>query len=232
VSNEADSFVHEVDEKLREERMMALAKRYGPWLIGLFALFIVGLGGWQGWRAYTTGQSREAAESYQAAQDLARAGDLEGAKTAFHELTREGPRIYRFMAQMEHAALVAEEGDLEAALAEFDAAAEAAQDPTMRESAQIRAAYIAADTQDFEALQQRLAPLVEGDTRISYLARELLAVEAWEAGQMDLARTTFENLTLALDTPAAVRQRAQDALSVIGPAPEAASPPASEGETQ
>jgi hypothetical protein len=51
VSNEADSFVHEVDEKLREERMMALAKRYGPWLIGLFALFIVGLGGWQGWLA-------------------------------------------------------------------------------------------------------------------------------------------------------------------------------------
>ena len=55
--------------------------------------------------------------------------------------------------------------------------------------------------------------------RISYLARELLGVEAWEAGENDLARDTLENLTLAFDAPEAVRQRAQLALSVIGPAP-------------
>ena len=30
MTNETDSFVHEVDESLREERMLTLAKRYGP----------------------------------------------------------------------------------------------------------------------------------------------------------------------------------------------------------
>lgn len=235
-TNDTDTFVNEVDEKLREERMMGMAKRYGPWIIGAFVLFIVILGGWQGWRAYSQNQSRQTAETYFAAQELARGGNLDGAKTAFEELSRGGPHAYRVMARMERAAILAQEGDLEAALAEFDAAAEEARDPIMRQTAQLRAAYIAAETQDFEALQTRLTPLIETNSRISYLARELLGIEAWEAGRLDVARPLFENLTLALDAPDAVRQRAQIALNVIGPAPagENATPPQApaQGETK
>jgi hypothetical protein len=143
---------------------------------------------------------------------------------------------------MEHAAILAQEGDLEGAIAGFDSAAEIAPDQVMRESAQIRAAYIAADTQDFPALRTRLQPLIDSDTRVSYLAKELLAIEAWEAGETELARQTFDQLTLAFEAPDSLRQRAQIALSVLGPAPAAATPetpadgavaPApSEGETK
>ena len=108
----------------------------------------------------------------------------------------------------------------------------------MRESAQIRAAYIAADIQDFPALRTRLEPLIASDTRVQYLAKELLAVEAWEAGETQLARETLDQLTLAFEAPDSLRQRAQIALSVMGPAPAtetpadgAAAPAPSEGET-
>jgi hypothetical protein len=139
---------------------------------------------------------------------------------------------------MERAALLAIEGDLEAALAEFDAAAESASDPTLRESAQIRAAYIAAETQDFAALRTRVQPLIDSDSRVSYLARELLAIEAWEAGDRALARETLQELTLAFEAPDTVRQRAQVALGVIGPGEEtpadgaAEAPAPSEGESK
>lgn len=226
-TNDTDTFVNEVDEKMREERMLAIAKRYGPWAIGAFVAFLLVIGGWQAWEAYSRGQSRQTAEAFAAAQQLARGENLDAAKTAFEELSREGPDVYRVMARMERAAILAQQGDLEAALAEFDAAAEAARDPVMRQTAQLRAAYIAAETQDYEALQTRLNPLIESNTRISFLARELLGIEAWEAGRLDEARPIFENLTLALDAPDAVRQRAQIALNVIGPAPAAenATPP-------
>jgi hypothetical protein len=107
----------------------------------------------------------------------------------------------------------------------------------MRDTARLRAAYIVAETQDFAALQPRLQPLIESDSRLSYLARELLGIEAWEAGNLDLARETLQNLTLAFDAPEAVQQRAQVALAVIGPAPEtsadgANAPAPSEGETK
>jgi hypothetical protein len=238
VTNETDSFVNEVDESLRQDRMLDVAKKFGPWLVGVFAIFILGLGAWQGWQAFSTSQARDHAVEFAAAQALVEAGNLAEAKTEFERLSNEGPRPYRAMARMERAAILVQEGDLEAALAGFDAAAEAAPDQVMRESAQIRAAYIAADIQDFPALRTRLEPLIASDTRVQYLAKELLAVEAWEAGETQLARETLEQLTLAFEAPDSLRQRAQIALSVMGPAPAtetpadgAAAPAPSEGET-
>jgi hypothetical protein len=236
VTNDTESFVSEVDESLRQERMLDIAKRYGPYLIGAFVAVLVAVAGWQFWQSHNTGAARRHAAEYAAAQEMARGGNLDAAKTEFERLTEEGPGVYRTMAQMELAAILAAQGDLDGAIAGFDEAAERASDPVMKQTAQLRAAYIAADTQDFAALQQRLTPLIESDTRISFLARELLGIEAWEAGQTDLARSTLETLSLAFDAPEEVRNRAQVALAVIGPAPAAASadgaaaPAPSEGE--
>jgi hypothetical protein len=237
VTNDSDSFIQEVDESMRQDRMLDLAKRWGPWLIGAFVLLLAGVIAWQAWQAYSLQQGRAHSDEYAAAQALAREGNFEEAKIAFSELTNEGPRSYRVMAQMELGAVLEAQGDLEAALAAFDEAAEGASDPVMRDTAQLRAAYIAAETQEFAALQERLSPLIESEGRLSFLARELLALEAWEAGNNDLARDTLENLTLAFDAPEAVRQRAQVALSVIGPAPTnsadgANAPAPAEGETK
>lgn len=219
MTNESESFIQEVDEGLRRDQLTALARRYGPYILGAIAVFLVAVAGWQFWRAQQVAAARQQSEAFAAAQELAREGDFDGAKAEFARLSETGPRTYRVMSRMEHAAILTVEGDLEAALAEFDRAAEAAGDPVMRQTAQLRAAYIAAETQDFEAVQQRLQPLIDSDTRLSYLARELLAIEAWEAGQHDIARDTLENLSLAFEAPDGVRQRAQVALSVIGPAP-------------
>lgn len=237
MTNDSDSFVQEVNEQLRQDQALALAKRYGPWLIGGFVVLVLGLLAWQWWQASQLEAARRQSDAYAAAIEQAAAGNVEEAKAAFERLSTEGPRTYRVMAQVQHAALLQREGDLEAALAGFDAAAERANDPVMRQTIQLRAAYIAAETQDFAALQTRLQPLVDADSRISFLARELLAIEAWEAGELDLARDTLENLTLAFDAPEGVRQRAQLALSVIGPAPAtsadgANAPAPSEGETK
>lgn len=239
MTNETDSFVNEVDESLRQDRMLVAAKKYGPWLIGVFVLIILAIGGWQLWTGMQTNSAREHAVEFAAAQALIEANDLEGAKAEFERLSNEGPRAYRAMARMEHAGILAQQGDLEGALAGFDAAAELAPDAVMRESAQIRAAYIAADTQDFPALRTRLQPLIDSDSRVQYLAKELLAVEAWEAGETALARETLEQLTLAFEAPDSLRQRAQIALSVLGPAlatetpaDGAAAPAPSEGETE
>ena len=234
---DTDSFVQEVDESLRQDQALALVKRYGPWLLAAFAVFVVGLLGFQAWQREQLKAARAQSDAYAAAIELAGAGNFDEAKAAFDEMAGEGPRVYRVMAQVQSAAILEVQGDLEGALAGFDAAAEAASDPVMRDTIRLRAAYIAAETQDFPALQTRLEPLIASESRISYLARELLAVEAWEAGDTDLARDTLQNLALAFDTPQAMRQRVQIALSVLGPAPAtpadgADAPAPSEGEQQ
>lgn len=239
MTNETDSFVHEVDESLRQDRVLQFFKRYGVWILGALIAVVAVIGAWQGWRAYSLNAARAHSVDYLAAQQLLVSGNLDGAKAEFERLRDEGPRPFRVMARMEHAAALQAQGDLEAALAEFDAAAAQAPDAVMRETAQLRAAYIAAETQDLAALRTRLQPLIDSDSRLSFLARELLGIEAWEAGDLDLAREQLEALTLAFDAPEAVRQRAQVALAVVGPAPQsatpadgAAAPAPSEGETK
>jgi hypothetical protein len=219
VTNDTDTFVQEVDESLRQDRVLNFLRRHGVWLIVGVIVVLGAVGGWQLWRNSQLEAARTHSEAYVAAQDLLRQGDLEAAADAFRDLREEGPRAYRVMARMEYAAILQAQGDLDGALAEFDAAAEATNDSVLRDSARMRAAYIAAETQDFPALQARLQPIIEDGGRLSYLAQELLAIEAWEAGETDLARTTLENLTLAFDAPEAVRRRAQVALSVVGPTP-------------
>ena len=237
MSNESDSFIQEVDESLRQDQVLAFFRRYGVYVAALFVALLIGLVGWQLWKGDQLKSARRQSDAYGAAMELAAAGNFDEAKPAFEELSGQGPRTYRVMAQVQRAAILATEGDLEGALAGFDAAAERANDPLLRDTIRMRAAYIAADTQDFAALQRRLEPLIESESRISFLAKELLAFEAWEAGQLDLARSTLEPLSLAFDAPQAVRQRAELALSVIGPAPAtpadgAQAPAPSEGENQ
>jgi hypothetical protein len=214
-----ESFVQEVDQNLRDERMLAEAKRHAPLAIAAVALFIAAIAGWQMWRGYQTNEARKGAQEFSAAQTLAGNGDMNGAKAAFLALTTRGPQTYRVMARLEYAAVLQAQGDLTGALAAFDKAATESNDPVMRESAQLRAAYLAAETQDFDAINRRLQPMLNSHTRLSYLAQELLAVQAWKAGKMDVARNTLQNLSLAFSAPESVRQRAQQYLAVIGPAP-------------
>lgn len=237
MSNESDSFIQEVDESLRQDQVLAFFKRYGLYIGGVFVALLVGAAGWQWWQADQLSAGRRQSDAYVAAIEQAGAGNFDEAKTAFEQLSNEGPRTYRVMAQVQRAAILAREGDLDGALAGYDAAAERASDPVLRDTIRLRAAYVAAETQDFAALQTRLQPLIESESRLSYLARELLAVEAWEAGEIDLARDTLENLSLAFDAPSSVQERARLALSVIGPAPAtsadgAQAPVPSEGENQ
>lgn len=236
MTDDSDTFIREVDEGLRQDRTLTALKRYGPYLAGAAIAVLIGVGGWQAWDAYTTNAARAQADAFNAALQLANEGDLDAAKASFERLAGEGPASYRVMAQMELAAILAAQGDLQGAIAGYDEAAEAARDETMAKTAQLRAAYLVADTQDFQALRTRLQALIAEGGPISFLAQELLAVEAWEAGDAELARGTLENLQLAFDAPESVRERAGLALAVVGPAPnteqeDAAEAPA-EGEQQ
>lgn len=237
MTNETDTFVQEVNEGLRQDRVLLFLRKYGPYLMAAAAALVLGLVGWVVWKDQRLQAARGQSEAFMAALEQAEQSNLDAAKAEFERLREDGPRTYRVMSRMQHAAILQQQGDLEAALAEFEAAAEAASDPLMRDTALLRAAYIAAETQDFTALQGRLQPLTTSDSRLSFLARELLAVEAWEAGDTGLARETFEALSLAFDAPETVQQRAQLALAVLGPAPASASdgpsaPAPSEGESK
>jgi hypothetical protein len=216
----------EVEERLREDRLQKFVRKYGAHLLVAAVLAVAAVGAYGAYDAWRAAQARAAGETFSALQDQVRV-DPAGAALALANFQKSAPGGYKALAGMERAGALEAQGDLAGAVAAFDDAARLASQPVVKQSAQMRAAYIAAETESFAALEARLKPLVETRGPFSYLARELIGVKAWEAGQFDRARQEFSYLETAFDAPQGVRQRASSFLQVVGPAaPAAASAPA------
>lgn len=213
----------EVEERLREDKLQTFWRRYGAWVIGAGVGVVALAGGVQVWNAWTENEQRSAGERFAAIQQKAD-DDPAASAAALTDFMKGAPGGYKALAEMERAAALQAQGDLAGALATFDNAAKLADQPVVRESAQLRAAYIAAETENFAAIEARLKPIVDARGPFSYLARELLGVEAYEAGQTERARQEFSYLEAALEAPSGVRTRAQSFLALLGPPPAAAAP--------
>lgn len=223
----------EVETGLREDKLQSWLRKY--WLVAIGAVVAVVLGVvlYNVWGAWRQSDNRAQGEKFAALQQQA-ATDPAGAIAALSAFQRSAHGGYKALAEMERAGALQAQGDLAGALAAFDSAAKLSNEPVVKQSAQLRAAYLAAETENFAALDARLKPLIDARGPFSYLARELIGVKAYEDGQVERARTEFTYLESAFDAPEGVRNRASSFLAVLGPAPQSAAPapaaPAKTGE--
>jgi len=210
----------EAEEEYRAERAQALLARYG-WVLGLVALAVVGgLGGREGWRWYQQKQANAAAEGYLAAGAAAtqQNADLVAVAGRYEALAAAAPDGYRLLARLRGAALLAEAGKREAALAEWDGIAHDARiDPLYRDLATLYWALHGLDEGpgaiDPATLESRLAPLATGPWKAS--VTELRALVALRRGDAAAARGLLVPLLADPAAPAPMRERVQRLLAGI-----------------
>lgn len=217
----------EVEENLRRDQLQTIWKKYGALFIAAAAALVLGVGGFGLYRGWHESRSKDASQDFVDLQALA-ATDPQAAEPKLAAFAKSAPGGYKALAEMERASVLQAQGDLPGAILAFDNAAKLASEKAVKQSAQLRAAYIAAESEPFAALEARVKPLIEGGGAFGYLGRELLAVEAFEADKPERARTEFDYLATAFDAPQGVRERAQRFMAVLGPAPE--TPPEAEPE--
>ncbi len=207
----------EVKEELRAEKARKLWVRYGSVFAGVALLVVVGAGGWQGWRWYQGQQAAKTAlvfmEAHRAAE--AQGADLKAAGERFAEIARNAPEGYGILARLRAAALKAETGDRDAALALWNEVSGDARAPQIyRDLASLMWALHGLDTQDPAALDSRLAPLVGSAWGAS--ARELQALVAIRRGDTATAKKNLEALAADVTAPAGVRERAGRIAATLG----------------
>ena len=214
----------EVEENLRADQWKSLAKRWWPVAAGVVGAAVLVVGGiWfldarKGW----TGA--EASQAYQRGIEAIESQNLTAAEAAFVDAEEAGNPGYRALALMQRAGLQVEQNNFAEAVQLFDEAAEATNEPLIADAASLKAAWILMDTASLEDLTVRLSPLTEDDRPFRFHAREALALARLQHGQPDAARQQLQTLSLALDVPEAVRQRAQVALGLIDSGSAAAIP--------
>lgn len=215
VSN-PDSFIDEVTEELRRDRVAGFLRRYGV-LIGLFVVLLVGGAAWNEWRKARDMASAQAfGDTVLAALDMDSAGDR---ATALAQIETTGAQSG--IVNLMRAAQVFET-DRAAALAALQAAG---QDPDLPDAYRQLAAlkHVIAAGADIPAAERRqtLERLSQAGQPFRPLALEQTALLDLEAGNRDAALTILSDLVAQADVTDALRRRVTQLNIALGGAPDA-----------
>jgi hypothetical protein len=208
----------EVDEEVRKDRLSALWKKYGAWILSGCLLLVAATAGFTYWRNYQRLQLAAQADRFLAAMELAQQGKAAEAAATFAEIGREGSAGYSALARLQEAAARTRLGSREAALASYDQlAADGGAPALLRNAARLGAAMLVLETAPAADLERRLAPLLAAGNPWHHSARELQALLANREGQTSAARAAFSALAQDATAPAGVQARARQLLLAIGP---------------
>ncbi|MBB3996966.1 tetratricopeptide repeat protein [Aureimonas pseudogalii] len=232
-----DTFLREVNEEMRQERVRALWLRYGRMAVAAAVLLVVAVGAYVLYDRYRAGREAADGDRLIAAGSLAADGKTDEARSALETLVANGTGVYPVLARLRLAEMMQGE-DPAGAVTRFDEVANDTRAPQdLRDMAAIRAAYILVDTGSLADVRARAERLTGDGEALRYPAREAVALAAWKAGDAGTARPLFAQLQDDLGTPQGIKRRAGLMLELIDatiakPAEPAAAPAASAGDPE
>ncbi len=205
----------EVEEQLRTERYMRLAKQAAPWVGGLIAVVVVVVGGGWGWTTWQNAKADKASIGMSKAAESLQQRDEAGAFAKYGEVAQSGTGAYKALALINQAAMRADAGAADEAVKLFDQAAKAAPNPMLADFASLRAVYALLDTAPTADLEKRLAKLGADKRPFQIQAKEALAFLRLRDGKLKEARDEFVALQQNFDSTDGIRERAKAAVSMI-----------------
>jgi hypothetical protein len=214
--SDSDSFLREVNEAVRQDRYKQLWDRYGVYVLGVAALIIVGVAGHRAWSYWQERQAAEAGAKYVTALSMEAGPEAAEAQEMLAALAEKGPHGYRVLARFQLAAAEAKAGEIDKAVASYDALAkDPGVDPILQGNATIQAAALRLDKADYAEMEGRLKGLVDSNSPWRFSARELLGLSAYRLNDMREAERQFSTLIGDQGTPPNLRERADMMLALI-----------------
>lgn len=212
--SDSDSFISEVSEEVRRDRMFALWRKYGPYVIGAIVLIVAAAGG----KAYLDVQERSAAQEAGGALIAASEGSLDEQSVALTALAgsadHDGARL---LAELRVAGLTAASGDAAAAAEAYDrVAASATVDPLLQDFAAYRATMLRGATMEPSAFADALSPIVNGSGPFRLLAMEARGIALVRAGDQAAGEEEMRAAHSDEAAPQAMRQRIEVLMTAIG----------------
>jgi len=213
-----DNLIEEVDEDLRRDRALVLARRYGPYVVAVALVAIVAVTGVMAWRHYQTQRNLDRSTVYTAALDAINRGDAEQSQRLLDEVTSAAPSSgYGALARLQEAALKTKSGDAAGAAAIYDSiAGDSRLDPLFRDLGVVLYALATLDTGDPAALTARLKPIADGQGPWHPSAVEISAYLALRTGDKAHAHDLFTQLADDPSAPQELRARAAAMASTLG----------------
>lgn len=206
-----DSFIDEVTEEVRRDRLYATARRWG-WVGVLLVILIVGGTAWQQVsKARATAEAQARGDALLAALEVS---DVEDRAQALAAVEMEGPA--GAVAGLLTAAAQQAAGETAAAVATLEAVAQdQAAEPIYRELARLKALLL----DDSLSPQERVAalePLAQPGAPFRLVALEAQALAQVAGGQTEAALATLTGLVEDAEVSGGLRDRAAALIVALG----------------
>ena len=213
----SEEFIREVDEELRRDRIAMLWRRYGSVVLAVAVLIVLGTAGKVGWDQWRHRQGAAEAMRFVAAERALAAGQGADAAQQFATLAADGDTGFAALSRLKEAEAKLGQKDEAGALAALDQlAAASGDDAVLRDLATLLAAERRLDTAEPAELTKTLEPLATGDSPWRHQARELLALAAIRANDLDKARSLLGDLSREVGVATSQQRRAAELLQAIG----------------
>ncbi|TPM35124.1 tetratricopeptide repeat protein [Mesorhizobium sp. B2-3-4] len=204
-----DSFIREVNDEIRREQAQKLWDRFGPALIVIAALVVLGTAAFVGYRYWDETRANRSGDAFSQALKLANDGKNDEALAALDQLEKDGYGAYPLLARMRAATVKANKGDVDAAVKDFDeVAADTAIPQGLRDMARLRAGLLLVDHGSFADVSSRVEALTSDTNTLRHTAREALGLAAWKEGKTQDALKLFDQIAADDGAPRNTRERA------------------------
>ena len=210
--SETDSFIDEVTEEVRRDRLFTLMKRYG-WIAALAVLLIVGGAAWNEWRK---AQDRAAAQNFgdsiQAALELPDRNARADALAAIDAPNPGGQAVVDLLA----AAELGTQNAQQAANRLLTVADRDGIEPVYRQLATLKAVSLPGSGLSVDDRRTRLDGLALSGGLVRLLAEEQLAMIEIETGQTDAAIDRLTEVVQDAQATAGLRRRVSQVIVALG----------------
>ncbi len=216
--SETDSFIEEVSEEVRRDRLYGYLRRYG-WIAVLIVLVLVG---GAAWREYTNAQARAAAEARGDAILAAVDAESAEARAAALAAVPDAGSAEHIVALFE-AAAATEADDIPAAVAAYETVEGNADLPDRyRHLATLKRVILQAGDLEPAARIAAMGPLAAPGAPYRALAEEQIALAEIDTGETEAAITRLRALLQDTEATAGLRQRARQLIVSLGGDPDPA----------
>lgn len=220
-----ESFIREVEEELRSDKLQSFWKSYGKIVITLAVAIVVGTAAYRYWLSYTDQVAGASGDRFLEAVELSNENKHDEAIAALEKLAEDGSGQYPALATIRLAAEYAKKGDIDQAVSSFDSISnDTGFDETLRNVARLRSGLLLVDNGTYDEVADRLEQMAGTGLAFRHSAREGLGLSAWKHKDYENALKWFEEINADQESPSGVRARAAiilELLAGIGIKPEA-----------
>lgn len=211
--SETDSFIEEVSEEVRRDKLFALMRKYG-W-VGILAVFLlVGGAAFNEWRkASERSAAQDLGDHLLFALEQPEAADRSQALSEIKGETSETRALIALLASAE----AQSSGDLTVAAAALNGLiSDTAAPKSFRDLATLKLVLLQAAEMPIEARRESLTSLASPGAPFRLLAEEQLAMLDVEEGNKDAAISRLKDIIGDVEVTAGLRNRASQLIVVLG----------------